>query len=73
MTYILDMAGGTEYQGDEMSCPSPSATSKPEVPGAYHNQQVELRLAMVETTPDRQERDLVQGLDLSALINAIED
>ncbi len=70
MTYIFDMAGGTEYQGEELSCPHPLETRKQ---GAHLEYQVELRLAEVETTPSPSRSVNPACVDLSALIGAIED
>ena len=70
MTYIFDMAGGTEYQGDELSCSRPLETGKRET---HTEHQVELRLAEVELTPAESRSFNPAAVDLSALIDAIED
>ena len=75
MTYIFDMAEGTEYLGDEMQCPKPS-TAPAAVSPARREQphcQVELRLAEVATEAFNEQRTVVPpGLDLSALIDALD-
>ena len=70
MTYIFDMAGGTEYPGEELSCSHPLETRKH---GAHPEYQVELRLAEVEFTPSPSRSTNPASVDLSALIAAIED
>jgi hypothetical protein len=71
MTYILDMAGGTEYQGDELSCSHPLDARKLETPSGHENFQVELRLAEVEPTPPTS--TVPAFADLTALIGSLED
>ena len=70
MTYIFDMAGGTEYPGKELSCSHPLETRKH---GAHPEYQVELRLAEVEITPSPSRSINPASVDLSALIGTIED
>ncbi len=70
MTYILDMVGGTEYQGDELNCSHPLETRKHET---LPEHQVELRLAEVELTASPNRSINPASIDLSALIDAIED
>jgi hypothetical protein len=73
MTYILDMAGGTEYQGDELSCSHPLDARKLETPSGHENFQVELRLAEVEPTPPTSSASVPGFVDLAALIGSLED
>lgn len=71
MTYIFEMASGTEYPGEELGCPSPEMT-----PGASHaactDRQVELALRLVEA-PTFATPGFPAGLDLDALIRKLED
>ncbi len=70
MTYIFDMAGGTEYQGEELSCSHPTEARKHETRLEH---QVELRLAEVEVTSCENRSLNPATIDLSTLIGAIED
>jgi len=68
MTYILDMAGGTEYLGEELSCPAPGASPQ------RHDPQVELQLAIVETRPaGTDEPGFFASLDIGELLDRFED
>jgi len=68
MTYILDMAGGTEYLGEELSCPASGA------PLQRRDPQVELQLAIVETRPARtDEPGFFANLDVDELLDRLED
>lgn len=71
MTYIFEMASGTEYMGDEM--PRPSAAKASGAPrGCADRQQVELRLAMLETSPQAAP-DFHAVLYLDSMISKLED
>jgi hypothetical protein len=68
MTYILDMAGGTEYLGEELSCPASGASPQRRDP------QVELQLASAETRPARtEEPGFFASLDIGELLDRLED
>jgi len=68
MTYVLDMAGGTEYLGEELSCPTSGA------PLQRRDPQVELQLATVETRPARtDEPGFFANLDVGELLDRLED
>jgi hypothetical protein len=68
MTYILDMAGGTEYLGDELNCPASGA------PLQRRDPQVELQLAIVETRTARtDEPGFFANLDVGELLDRLED
>lgn len=73
MTYIFDMAGGTEYQGEEFSCAHPLETREHKTAPGHPEHQVELRLAEVELTPTPDRSINPASVDLSALISTIED
>jgi hypothetical protein len=75
MTYIYEMASGTEYLGEELGCPKQTAAltngASHLTYGAY---QVEPRLAVVENLPRKSaSSSFPAGLDINGLINAIED
>ncbi len=73
MTFILDMATGAEYRREAPGCGS-SETLKAYHPAQHREKQVELQLALVESTPAARRRLLVPpGLDIAGLIRAIED
>lgn len=74
MTYIFDMAGGGEYQGEELSCPNPAADAPMTETPSRHDHEVELRLAVVESsrTAGREPRFPV-GLDLGDIIAGLDD
>jgi hypothetical protein len=75
MTYIYEMASGTEYLGEELSCPKRAAAmTTPVLHPARDESRVELRLALVDALPSRSAlSDFPVGLDLDDLFNAIED
>ncbi len=76
MTYIYEMASGTEYLGEEFSCPKQAAavTTPPASHPARNEHQVELRLALVETLPCRHTHsDFHPGLNLDSLLSTVED
>ena len=71
MTYIFEMASGTEYMGDEM--PRPSAAKASGTPrGRADRQQVELRLATLETSPQTTP-GYPAALYLDSMISKLED
>ena len=74
MTYIFDMASGSEHQGDAMLCPQSQTTTASAVPmDRAPDHQVELRLALVATeSAAEQSRTPPQGLDLAALIDSLD-
>lgn len=74
MAFILEMASGMEYQGEELSCPRPESRQAVDtlamdnsVPAA------QLQLAMVEATTEPAQGIDLAGIDLAALIKAVED
>ena len=70
MTFILDMASGMEYQGDELSCPNNDAV---EVTPDTAREYPQLQLAVMEATPYEQHGDSIfAGLDIETLIKNIE-
>jgi len=74
MTYIFDMAGGGEYQGEELSCPKPAAYAPTAVNPSRHNHEVELRLAVVESSRTASRESLFPaGLDLGEFIAGLDD
>ena len=75
MTYIYEMASGTEYLGEEFSCPKqPAAMTTPVSHPARGEHQVELRLALVETlTSRRAHSGYHPSLNLDDIFSAIED
>jgi len=73
MTYIFDMAGGTEYQGDELNCSHPLETREHRTVMGHPEHQVELRLTEIEFTTSADSSINPASVDLSSLISAIED
>ena len=75
MTLILDMASGTEYQGEELEIQSSrhSRAAGPEnTQDMSHQLQLRLEtVAAAQQTPDAYEQ--LAGIDLDAMIRAIED
>ncbi len=74
MAFILDMESGTEYLGEELSCPHPE--SRQAVHTAHIDdsvQHAQLQLAMVEATSEPAQSIDLAGIDLATLIKAIED
>lgn len=72
MTFILDMASGTEYQGEEeLSCPNHQAVKVTQATDCAYPQ---LQLAVVEATPHVKQPDsILAGLDIDTLIKDIEN
>ena len=71
MTFILDMASGTEYQGEELNCPNHQAVKVTQATDCAYPQ---LQLAVVETSQHVKQPDsIVAGLDIGALIKTIEN
>lgn len=73
MTYILDMAGGTEYLGEELTCSHPLEAPKHNEASYQIEYPIELRLAEVEYTHSMAKSVTPASLDLNALIRTIED
>jgi hypothetical protein len=74
MTYIFDMAGSGEYQGEELSCPKPAAYAPTTETPSRHDHQVELRLAVVESSRSgNREPRFPAGLDLREFITGLDD
>lgn len=75
MTYIYEMASGTEYLGDELSCPKYAADmATPMSNPASAQYQVELRLVPVETFTSRSAPSgFPAGLNLNELLDTIND
>ena len=75
MTYIFDMASGTEYQGEDTLRPQPTTAPGSAAPTGRDDThcQVELRLAQVETESFAKRESIVPaGMDLRALIDALD-
>ena len=72
MTLILDMASGTEYQGEELSCPNRPADK---VTPANEYEHTQLQLAVVETSSQseqtRQPESFFAGIDIESLLKDI--
>ncbi len=73
MTYIFDMAGGTEYPGKELRCSRPEEAHKRDALSYHAEHQIELQLVEVEFTTSPAKSITPASLDLSALIRNIED
>ncbi|VAW74658.1 hypothetical protein MNBD_GAMMA13-1178 [hydrothermal vent metagenome] len=73
MTYIFDMADGTEHQGKEFTCPHPLKTQKHDTAKYHAEYQTELRLVEIEFTHPPAKSIIPASLDLSELIRSIED
>lgn len=74
MTFIIDMASGTEYRGEEMHCES-GATGITS-PCVLHHlaEKLDLRLETVEAgAPRGATTGLPAGLQIDALIQSLED
>ena len=73
MTFIIDMASGTEYQGEEMRCKPRAAAATRQVTLAPH-EQLDLRLETVEASATaRDSSRLPEGMQIDALIQSLED
>jgi len=70
MTYIFEMASGTEYPGDEVGRPHPAKA--PGAPLARTEQGVEPGLAQIEVSPSTAP-EFPAGLYLDALIRQLDD
>ena len=69
MTFIIDMASGKEYLGEELSCPN---DSKAKVTPAMEYEYPQLQLAVAETPrQDKPAASILTGLDIEALIKDI--
>ena len=74
ITFILDMASGTEHLGGELSCGSKTVEKAPSHAPAIDERLPQLQLAMVEATEPYETRSAaLAGLDLKTLIRSIED
>jgi hypothetical protein len=74
MTFILDMASGKEYQGDEFSTRKESA-SKTQLPRtAGDGKHPQLQLARVDATLSVERwPSIVSGVAIDSLLKSIED
>lgn len=74
MTYIMNMANGSPYPDDELVHPRKSVAKHPHsepLPGTEHTQ---LQLVTPHPTQmDQNSAALAAGLDITALIQALED
>ena len=71
MTFILDMASGTEYLGEELGCPT-QRSAQPATD--THCEYPQLQLEMVTaSTCEQRSADLSPGLDIEALIQSLDD
>ena len=74
MGFILDMASGTEYLGEELSCPHPESQQAVHTAHLdYSMQHAQLQLATFEATSEPAQSIDLAGIDLAALIKAIDD
>ena len=75
MTYIYEMASGTEYLGEEFSCPKQTADMTTPVSHPARGEYcAELRLALVETRPSGSNPSgFPAGLNLNELFGTSED
>ena len=74
MAFIMEMASGMEYLGEELSCPHPESRQAVHTADMDNNEQhAQLQLAMVEVTAEPVQSIDLAGVDLAALIQAIED
>ncbi|HHJ16306.1 MAG TPA: hypothetical protein ENJ80_06370 [Gammaproteobacteria bacterium] len=74
MAFIIEMASGMEYLGEELSCPCPESRQAVDTIAMDNNMQAaQLQLAMVETTAEPAPHIDLAGIDLAALIKAVED
>ena len=69
MTFIIDMASGTEYQGDELTCPKhPSRDTTTDRNGPCP----QLQLAVVEMTAPAERTDsIIAAIDIDAFFKDI--
>lgn len=72
MTYIYDMAGGTEYRGDDMAASGPVTAPARDVDRTQPEYRVELRLAPVES-PAAEAPAAPVVYDIETLINSLKD
>jgi len=71
MTYIYDMAGGTEYQGEALNCPKSSHEENHERP-AIHAGHQETALQLVPHTFAAEPEQVEPGwLDLDTMIKSL--
>jgi len=71
MTYIFEMASGTEYMGDEIQRPSAAKASGAPL-GYADRQHIEPRLATLESSPQAA-LGFPAGLHLDSMISKLED
>ena len=72
MTFIYDMAGGTEYRGDDMVTSGPVEAPAGDVGRGHPEHRVELQLAQVQS-PAMETPAAPVVYDLETLINSLED
>lgn len=70
MTLIIDMASGTEYQGDDLRCQTRQqvSTTHTNTPDDY--KQTVPGLQLVETTNDNDKPETVAYIDMHALFES---
>jgi hypothetical protein len=73
MTFILDMASGTEYQGDQLSCAPDRSTHSTGPSSTRDHHEVQLRLEISGADCSQHPAPSLAGLDIAAMIRAIED
>ena len=75
MTFIIDMASGTEDLGDELGCISQTDLETPRhAPAMTQEPMPQLQLEMIDSTVTQETpADRLAGLDLDRLIRSIED
>jgi hypothetical protein len=75
MTYIYDMASGTEYPGEALLRPRQTAISNPAAPHTLRAEhRAELQLTLVQNDSDRSPAPKFPGhMDLVALFDAVDN
>ncbi|MEN8763079.1 MAG: hypothetical protein ABF290_11655 [Thiogranum sp.] len=74
MAFMLDMASGTEYPGEELDCPN-QRTEKTQLPDAARDDDCpQLQLATIEATASvTQPASALPGLAIDSLLKSIEE
>jgi hypothetical protein len=74
MAFMLDMASGTEYPGEELNCPH-QRTEKTQLPDAARDDDYPpLQLATIEaTTSVKQPASVLPGFAIDSLLESIDE
>ncbi|MGB5298545.1 MAG: hypothetical protein WBN08_12275 [Thiogranum sp.] len=74
MAFMLDMASGTEYPGEELNCPNQRA-EKTQLPDAARDDDYPpLQLATIEaTTSVKQPASVLPGFAIDSLLESIDE